>query len=70
MAPQQTVKSEGSYEWSVNAGAITGSAITLRYRGMNWEKWQAEHLEPVQPDCTLHELTMILCSEHKDLDSK
>jgi len=37
---------------------------------MNWEKWQAEHLEPMQFDCTLHELTMILCSEHMDLDSK
>lgn len=37
---------------------------------MNWEKWQAEHLELMQFDCTLHELTMILCSEHMDLDSK
>lgn len=37
---------------------------------MNWEKWQAKDWGLMQPDCTLHALTMILCCEHIDLDRK
>lgn len=37
---------------------------------MNWEKWQAEDLEMMQPDWAPHAQPMILCSKHIHLDSK
>lgn len=52
----EIVSARGSQGWSVNAAAITGSAIILRYWGMNW---QAEDLEEMQTDWSLHAQPMI-----------